>query len=42
MGLSAEENDDFWDSVIIVVSGIPKQEILFICSDMNDHVGRDE
>ena len=26
MGLSAEEKDDFWDSFIIVLSGIPKQE----------------
>ena len=24
MGLSAEEKDDFWDSFIIVLSGIPK------------------
>ena len=30
---------DFWDSFIIVLSGIPKQEIIFIGSDMNGHVG---
>ena len=41
MGLSAEENDDFWDSFIIVLSVIPKQENIFIGSDMNGHVGRD-
>ena len=40
MGLSAEEKDDFWDSFIIVLSGIPKQESIFIGSDMNGHVGR--
>ena len=42
VGLSAEEKDDFWYSFIIVLSGIPKQEIIFIGSDMNGHVGRDE
>ena len=41
VGLSAEEKDDFWDSFIIVLSGIPKQENIFIGSDMNGHVGRD-
>ena len=41
VGLSAEEKDDFWDSFIIVLSGIPKQEIIFIGSNMNGHVGRD-
>ena len=41
MGLSAEEKDDFWDSFIIVLSGIPKQESIFIGSDMNSNVGRD-
>ena len=41
MGLSAEEKDGFWDSFIIVLSGIPKQESIFIGSDMNGHVGRD-
>ena len=41
VGLSAEEKDDFWDSFIIVLSGIPKQEIIFIGSDMNGHIGRD-
>ena len=41
MGLSAEEMDDFWDSFIIVLSGIPKQDIIFIGSNMNGHVGRD-
>ena len=41
VGLSAEEKDDIWDSFIIVLSGIPKQENIFIGSDMNDHVGRD-
>ena len=41
VGLSAEEKDDFWDRFIIVLSGIPKQESIFIGSDMNGHVGRD-
>ena len=39
--LSSEEKDDFWDSFIIVLSSIPKQESIFIGSDMNSHVGRD-
>ena len=38
--LSAEEKDDFWDSFIIVLSGIPKQESIFIGRNMNCHVGR--
>ena len=38
VGLSAEEKDDFWDNFIIVLSGIPKQESIFIGSDMNGHV----
>ena len=41
VGLSAEEKDDFWDNFIIVLSGIPKQESIFIGSEMNGHVGRD-
>ena len=41
VGLSADEKDDFWDSFIIVLSGIPKQESIFIGSDMNGYVGRD-
>ena len=41
VGLSAEEKDEFWDIFIIVLSGIPKQESIFIGGDMNDHVGRD-
>ena len=41
VGLNAEEKDDFWDSFIIVLSGILKQEIIFIGSDLNGHVGRD-
>ena len=41
VGLSAEEKDDSWDSFIIVLSGITKQESIFIGSDMNGHVGRD-
>ena len=41
VGLSAEEKDDFWNSFIIVLSGLPKQKIIFIGSDMNGHVGRD-
>ena len=39
VGLSAEEKDDFWDSFIIVLSGIPKQESICIGSNMNGHVG---
>ena len=34
VGLSAEEKDDFWDSFIIVLSGNPKQESIFIGSDL--------
>ena len=41
VGLSAEEKDAFWDSFIIVLSGIPKQESIFIGRDMNGHAGRD-
>ena len=41
VGSSAEEKKDFWDRFIIVLSGIPKQESIFIGSDMNGHVGRD-
>ena len=41
VGLSAEEKEDFWDSFIIVLAGIPKQESIFIGSDMNGHVGSD-
>ena len=41
VGLSAEDKDYFWDSFIIVLSGIPKQESISIGSDMNGHVGRD-
>ena len=41
VGLSAEEKDAFWDSFIIVLSGIPKQKSIFIGSHMNGHVGRD-
>ena len=39
VGLSAEDKDDLWDSIIIVLSGIHKQESIFIGSDMNGHVG---
>ena len=41
VGLSAEQKDNFWDRFIIVLSEIPKQESIFIGSDMNGHVGRD-
>ena len=41
VGLSAEEKDDFWVSFIIVLSGIPKQESIFMGNDKNGHVGRD-
>ena len=41
VGLSAEEKDDFWDSFIIGLSGISKQESIFIGSDMNSHVRKD-
>ena len=41
VGLSAEENDDFWHTFIIVLSGIPKQDSIFIGSDLNGHAGRD-
>ena len=41
VGLGAEEKDDFWDSFITVLSGIPKQESIFNGSDMNGHDGRD-
>ena len=38
MGLIAEK-DDFWDSFIIVLSGIHKQDSIFIGND--GYVGRD-
>ena len=41
VGLSAEEKDDFWDSFIIMISGIPKQDSICIASDTNGHIGRD-
>ena len=41
VGLSAEEKGDFWDSFIIVLSGILKKGSILIVSDMNGHVGRD-
>ena len=41
VGLSIEEKDDFWDSFIIVLSRIPKQDSIFIGSNLNGHVGRD-
>ena len=42
MGFSAEENDDFWNRFIIVLSGIPKQDSIFIGSELNGiYVGRD-
>ena len=41
MGLSAEYKDDFWDSFIIVLSGIPRQDNILIGSDLNGHVRRD-
>ena len=41
MGVSVEQNDNFWDSFIIVLSGIPSQDNIFIGSDLNGHVGRD-
>ena len=41
VGLSVEEKDYFWNSFIIVLSGIHKQESIFIGSDMNGNVGRD-
>ena len=39
MGVGRQQH--FWDSFIIVLSGIPKQESIFIGSDINGHVGRD-
>ena len=41
VGLSADEKDDFWDNFIIVLSGIPKPESIFIGRDINGNVGRD-
>ena len=38
--LSDDEKNDFWDSIIIVLPGIPKQDSIVIGSDLNDHVGR--
>ena len=35
VGLSAEEKDTFWDSFIIVLSGIPKKYSIFIGCDLN-------
>ena len=41
VGLSDEEKDDFWNSFIIVLSWIPKQDIIVIGSDLNGHVRND-
>ena len=41
VGLNVDEKNDFWDNFIIMLSGILKQDILFIGSDMNGHLGRD-
>ena len=41
VGLSAEEKDYFWYIFIIVLSGISKQDSIFIGIDMNGHVRRD-
>ena len=41
VGLSAKDKDDFWDSFIIMLTVIPKQDNIFIGSDLNGHVGRD-
>ena len=40
VGLSTEEKNAFWDSFIILLSGIPKKDSIFICSDLNGHIGR--
>ena len=40
-GLSTKEKDDYWDIFIIVLSGISKQDSIFIGSNMNGHVERD-
>ena len=40
MDLSVEEKDNLWGSFIIVLSRIPKQDSIFIGSDLKDHVGR--
>ena len=34
--------NNFWDSFIIVFSGIPKQDSIFLGRDLNGHVGRDD
>ena len=41
MGLSAGGKDDIWDRFIIVLPGNPKQDNIFIGTDMNGHAGRD-
>ena len=39
VGLSAEEKDNFWGSYFIMLSGIPKQDSIFIDNDLNGHIG---
>ena len=39
VGLNAEGKDDFWDNLIIMFSGVPKQDNIFIGGDLNSHVG---
>ena len=40
VGLNDEEKVDFWDSFIIVLSGIPKKDTISLV-DPTGHVGRD-
>ena len=37
VGLKAEERDAFRDCFIIVLCEIPKNDSIFICSELNDH-----
>ena len=39
--VSAVDKGEFWDSFIIVLSGIPKQNSIFIGSVLNGPIGRD-
>ena len=40
-GRSADDKDQFWDKIIVVMSGIPQDEAIILGGDLNGHVGRD-
>nr|XP_049587334.1 craniofacial development protein 2-like [Syngnathus scovelli]XP_049587336.1 craniofacial development protein 2-like [Syngnathus scovelli]XP_049587343.1 craniofacial development protein 2-like [Syngnathus scovelli]XP_049587352.1 craniofacial development protein 2-like [Syngnathus scovelli]XP_049587362.1 craniofacial development protein 2-like [Syngnathus scovelli] len=41
VGRSQDEKDAFWDKAIMVLSGIPQNEVIILGGDLNGHVGRE-